>query len=119
MTYYHIASVPAYKLHELYTSKTSTTIISSELFFFKGDLGGYLGLLLGASLLTFVELLDLIFHNVAKKYSRETSDQDSKNTLSMTSADDEERPTYGSVGNKWKNSSLSRPHYKDPVITKL
>ena len=37
-----------------------------SLFFPAGDLGGYLGLLLGASVVTVCEILDLIIYNIAK-----------------------------------------------------
>ena len=33
-----------------------------------GDLGGYLGLLLGASIVTVCEVVDLIIYNIAKSY---------------------------------------------------
>jgi hypothetical protein len=32
-----------------------------------GDLGGYLGLLIGGSVLTLVEVIDLVFYNAALK----------------------------------------------------
>ena len=32
-----------------------------------GDLGGFLGLLIGASVITIVEVLDLVFYNVVEK----------------------------------------------------
>lgn len=38
-------------------------------------------------------LLDLIFHNVAKRYSRETSEKDHNDVLSPISADDREKPS--------------------------
>ena len=34
---------------------------------FKGEIGGYMGLLLGCSVLTIVEFLDLVFYNLFAK----------------------------------------------------
>ena len=37
---------------------------------FKGDMGGYMGLLLGASVITLIEVLDLIIYNAILRCSR-------------------------------------------------
>ena len=43
---------------------------------FVGEIGGFMGLLLGGSVLTILELLDLIIYNISKKilYCRQRED---------------------------------------------
>ena len=43
-----------------------------------GDMGGYLGLLIGASIITLFEILDLIFYNIVVKLVRKKKDTDGR-----------------------------------------
>lgn len=60
-------------------------------FVFLGDMGGEIGLMLGASLLTFVEFVDLIlfllYHQFLRLYKRKKNE-----AVLKEDSDDEERP---------------------------
>jgi len=43
-------------------------IVARCLILFTGDIGGYLGLLIGGSALTIIELVDLVFYNAFLKF---------------------------------------------------
>jgi len=63
-------------MHSIECPASSFIPVSGNIFIvclFAGDLGGYLGLLIGGSTLTIIEVVDLIFYNSLLKCCRRRS----------------------------------------------